>query len=173
MATPLLAEIKMFAGNFAPRGYAFCSGQIMSIQQNSALFALLGTTYGGDGIQTFALPNLQGRMPMHWGNGPGLTPRQLGESSGSENVGLLVPNLPQHSHAILTNNSGGASGSPQAGFLATSTARDRMYAAATDGTTLHPQAVGVTGNSVPHENMPPFLAVNFIIATQGIFPARN
>ena len=173
MASPFLAEIKMFGGNFPPHGYAFCNGQIMSIAQNTALFSLLGTTYGGNGTTNFALPDLQGRLPMHWGNGLGLSPRVIGEISGQENVSLIIQNMPMHSHQLFTNNSGGSSGNPQNGFLAASTARDKMYAASTDGTALNPQAVGLQGQSLPHENMPPFLTVSFIIALVGIYPSRN
>jgi len=160
--------------NFAPRGWALCNGQIMSIAQNTALFSLLGTTYGGNGTVTFALPNLQGRVPMHWGNGPGLTPRVIGESSGSESVTLISTQMPQHTHLVSGTAAVGTQLSPASGFLA-GQARGgaAIYGAATDGSTLNAQSISVAGGNQPHENMQPFLAVTFIIALVGIFPSRN
>ena len=174
MASPFLAEIKMFAGNFAPRGYAFCSGQILAIAQNTALFSLLGTTYGGNGQTTFALPNLQGRVPMHAGQGPGLSPRTLGEVGGTETVTLIQSQLPAHTHLIAANTGAGNSAAPANNtVLAASTARDRLYTTNAANATLAPNAVGATGNNLPIPIIQPYLVVNFIIAIQGIFPSRN
>jgi microcystin-dependent protein len=181
MSEPFIGEIKMFAGGFAPRGYAFCNGQLLAIQQNAALFSILGTTYGGNGIQTFGLPNLQGRMPMHWGNGPGLTPRVIGETSGTETVTLLTPNLPAHSHAIAIpcNTSDGTVGNPQNQVLAVPNAPEAGAAVnaysptPTGGDTLLPFNAVPTGSNVPISIIPPFQCVSFIIALQGIFPSRN
>jgi microcystin-dependent protein len=174
MASPFLAEIKMFGGNFAPRGYAFCNGQILAISQNTALFSLLGTTYGGNGISTFALPNLQGRVPLHWGQGPGLSNYVLGEVIGAETVTLLSTQIPQHTHALNVNGNAGTDGVPASSMvLAASTARDKVYSTSAANTTLAPQAIGLTGGSQPHSIVQPVLAVSFIIALQGIFPSRN
>ena len=175
MATPFVAEIRMFAGNFAPRGNAFCNGQILPIAQNTALFSLLGTTYGGNGQTTFALPNLQSRAPMHPGQGPGLTDRVLGEQGGEESVTLLTTEMPAHTHQASGLAAAGGQTSPaNATWGTVSSGRNPLplYAASAN-TTLNPQALGVAGSSLPHENMPPFLAVNFIIAMQGVFPPRN
>jgi microcystin-dependent protein len=162
-----LGEIRMVGFNFAPRGWALCNGQIMSIAQNTALFALLGTTYGGNGQTTFGLPDLQGRVPMHWGNGPGLTPRVIGEVDGSENVTLLTPQMPQHNHGI-----GGADD-------ATTKNPSNAVSAFTSGPAYNPTAnlsmvpTGLSGGNQPHDNMQPSLAVTFVIAITGIFPSRN
>ena len=173
MSQPFLGEIKMFGGNFAPLGYALCDGQLMSIQQNTALFSILGTTYGGDGIQTFGLPDMRCRMPVHQGNGPGLTPFVLGEITGSQSVSILTSNLPSHTHLVGATSGGGTATGPAGGFLAASTARDKVYSAGPPDTTLSPQTVGLTGNNIPISIIPPVLCVNFIIALQGIFPSRN
>ena len=177
MSEPYVAEIKMFAGNFAPRGYAFCSGQLLSIAQNTALFALLGTNYGGDGRVTFGLPDLQGRAPMYWGQGPGLTQRFIGELGGEQNVTLISTEMPAHNHFLQCNVSGGASNNPQgATFGAALRGSPPFYTAQpTQQQTvpMAPQALGITGGSQPHNNMQPYLAVSFIIALQGIFPPRN
>ena len=168
----------MFADSFNPRGWALCNGQLMSISQNTALFSILGTTYGGDGVQTFALPNYMGRAPMHWGNGPGLTPRVLGETGGEENVTLLNGNMPIHNHLINASTTVGTVGPPTGGILATSVDADTggnpfNFVTTAADTTLAPTAVGMAGSSLPHDNMQPYLVVTFIIATQGIFPSRN
>lgn len=178
MSDPFIAEIKIFAGNFAPRGWAFCNGTLLPISQNTALFALIGTTYGGDGRTTMGLPNLKGRAPMHAGNGPGLTNRRLGEKSGTETVTLTVANkMPAHSHNLS------ASASPATGFVATTTsALARSVGGASyndDGSpplvSMHESALGEFGtNSIEaHNNMQPFLTLNFIIALVGVFPSRN
>lgn len=175
MATPFIAEIVMFGGNFAPRGWAFCQGQLLSIAQNTALFSLLGTTYGGNGQTTFALPDLRGRVPMQQGSGPGLTPRVLGEQGGTETVTLLITQMPAHNHTAVistkANNGPLSDNVPTNNYWA-----EGSYNSATN-TSMNPAAVqatiGISGGSQPHNNMQPFLALNFIIATQGIFPSRN
>ncbi|MDB4922820.1 phage tail protein [Mucilaginibacter sp.] len=179
MDQPFLGTVSLFAGNFAPRGWALCNGQLMSISQYSALFAILGTTYGGNGTTTFALPNFQGIMPMHWGTGPGLTPRVIGETSGTENVTLNTTQIPAHNHLVNASTTTATLGPPTNGVLALSVDNDsggnplNFNPAANADTTLAPQAIGLTGGSLPHNNMPPFLAVTFIIALEGIFPSRN
>ena len=172
MATPFLGEIKMFGGNFAPRNFAFCSGQTIAISQNTALFSILGTTYGGNGISTFQLPDFQGRVPMHQGNGAGLTPRVLGEKAGSENVTLLATQMPQHNHAAVTNASSNTANDtlPNNNFLASGN-----QFVNTNNATMNANAVtiGQAGGSQPHTNIQPYLVVSFIIGTSGIFPSRN
>ena len=173
---PILGEIRMFGGTFAPRGWMFCQGQILAISTNDALFALLGSIYGGDGQSTFALPDLRGRAPLHAGQGQGLSAYTEGRVSGVESVTLTTTQLPAHNHTFQsqcntdsskTTAFSGANAYPGATSAAS-------YAAATDGMTGSAQGTGgITGGSQPHENMQPFLAVNFIIATEGIFPSRN
>lgn len=176
MATPYVGEIRMFAGNFAPRFNAFCNGQLLAIAQNTALFSLLGTTYGGNGQTTFALPNLLSRAPMHFGNGPGLTPRSLGETGGAETVTLSTAQIPAHTHQASGLAANGSQGSPAGATWATlGTGRTPppLYAPAPGNTTMNPLALAQTGGGQPHNNMPPFLAINFIIGLQGVFPPRN
>lgn len=176
MATPFVAEIRMFAGNFAPRGNAFCNGQLISIAQNTALFALIGTTYGGNGTTTFGLPDLRSRAPMHPGQGPGLSPRVLGEQGGAENVTLQTTQIPAHTHQASGLAAGGNQGSPAGATWATIVSGRNplpLYAPAPSNTNMNPAALAPTGGGQPHENMPPFLAISFIIATQGVFPSRN
>ena len=169
MATPFIAEIVMFGGNFAPRGWAFCQGQLLSIAQNTALFSLLGTTYGGNGQTTFALPDLRGRVPIQQGSGPGLTPRVLGEQGGTETVTLQVTQMPAHTHTVSASTAAAGDTVPTGNVLS----EGSIYHAAPGNTTLSPTAIGASGGSQPHNNIQPFLALNFIIATQGIFPSRN
>lgn len=175
MSEPFVAEIRMFGGNFAPRGWAFCNGQLLSISQNTALFSLLGTTYGGDGRTTFGLPDLQGRAPMHQGQGPGLTPRVQGETGGAENVTLSASQMPAHTHQAQADASGGGQTSPaNATWAAAGRGRPAAYAAnQAPGAALSGQALAPAGGSQPHNNRSPYLGVNFIIALQGIFPSRN
>jgi len=178
MSEPFLGEIRMFGGNFAPRGWAFCNGQLLSIAQNTALFSLLGTTYGGDGQTTFALPNLQGRFPMHWGNGVGLTMRTLGEVSGSESVTLLTSQLPAHTHPITAMSQDGNTDSPVGAVWAKAVdGSANPVSAYSSGTNpdnaMSPKTVGPTGGSQPTPVMNPFLCVSFIIALEGIFPSRS
>lgn len=172
MADPFVAEIRMFPGNFAPKGWAFCNGQIMPISQNTALFYLLGTTYGGNGQTNFALPDLQGRVPMHPGTGAGLTPRVLGEIGGSETVTLLSSEMPSHTHDLVRPglSSPASATSPQNAYPAT--AAENQYSSAGTTVNMSPSALSPAGESFPHNNLQPFLVVNFIIALQGIFPAR-
>jgi microcystin-dependent protein len=167
MSEPFLGEIRMGGWNFAPRGWAFCNGQILSIAQNTALFSLLGTTYGGNGQTTFALPNLQGRVPMHWGSTPGLTPRSLGESSGEENHTLIITEMPAHNHA-RTGADEATTKNPQDAVPAFGSA-----AAFNPNGNLNMDPTGIAGGSQPHNNMQPYLAVTFVIAMEGIFPSRN
>ncbi len=177
MSEPFVAEIRIFAGNFAPRGWAFCNGQQLPISQNTALFSLIGTIYGGDGRTTTALPNLQGRAPMHPGRGPGLTSRRLGEKGGTETVTLTEANMSPHIHSMDANLA------PASTFKATS---DSALARSAPGfsynmdsapllTSLHESAVGEFGaeSVAEHENMQPFLTLNFIIALVGIYPSRS
>ena len=164
MSEPFLGEIRMFGSNFAPRGWALCDGQLLAISSNTALFSLLGTTYGGDGRTTFGLPDLRGRFPMHVGNGPGLTPRPWGQKSGAESVTLTVAEMPQHGHAVTADP--GNTSSPVDNLPAES--NDSIYATGTSGS-VGPKA----GGNQPHNNMPPFQTVHFIIALQGIFPSRS
>ena len=170
MSEPFIAEIIMFAGNFAPRGWAFCSGQILAIAQNTALFSLLGTTYGGNGQTTFALPDLRGRVPMHPFQGPGLSPRNLGEMGGTETVTLITTQMPAHNHAAACSGNDANLGLAEGNFLATTATN--TYAS-TGGSALNAATIGSAGGSQPHNNLQPFLCVNFIIAIQGIFPSRN
>lgn len=174
MSDPFIAEIRIFGFNFPPTGWAFCDGQIMAISQNTALFSLLGTTYGGDGRTTFALPNLQGSAPLHPGQGPGLSLRDLGETGGEPSVTLLDVEMPMHTHTA--QGVSGAGGQGPAGN-AWSSANQRgisTYAPSTNGTVqMSPQALSPMGGSLPHNNMMPYLVLNFCIALQGIFPPRS
>ncbi len=182
MSQPFIGEIKMFAGNFAPRGYAFCNGQLLSIAQNTALFSILGTTYGGNGQTTFGLPNLQGRFPMHWGSGPGLTPRQLGETGGIERVTLLTSQLPAHVHGINLSinppcsNLAGNSDVPT-GNVPAASGQAENFRTPPGNAAMAPIPIagntGAAGNNTPVEIINPFQCVSFIIALQGIFPSRN
>jgi microcystin-dependent protein len=175
MSSPFVAEIRIFAGNFAPTGWATCDGQLMPISQNTALFSLLGTTYGGDGKSTFALPNLQGSAPMMWGQGPGLTDRFIGEQGGEPNVTLLQTEIPAHTHQAVGNSAGGANNSPaNATWASMSVLRQaqNIYSASA-GSIMSPLAGGIAGASFPHNNMHPYLVLTFIIAMQGVFPPRS
>jgi Microcystin-dependent protein len=171
---PYVGEIRLFAGNYAPRGWALCNGQLMSIQQNTALFSLLGVVYGGDGKVTFALPNLQGRAPMHWGQGAGLAPRDLGEIGGEPSLTLLQTEIPAHNHlanAQSASNKEEAQGDVWANAGAPGRGGFQYYSDKVD-VPLSPMAVGVTGGSQPHNNMQPYTALNFIIALEGVYPQR-
>jgi microcystin-dependent protein len=164
----------MFAGNFAPTGWALCAGQLMPISQNTALFSLLGTFYGGDGKSTFALPNLQDNAPVHQGQGNGLSERFLGEMSGSEFVTLLESEMPAHSHIVNVINGNGDEEAPAPDRILARSAVQRVYnTAGPAGNSMSPLSVGVTGGSLPHNNMQPYLTLTFIIALQGIFPPRG
>ncbi len=175
MSNPFLAEIRIFTGNFAPKGWALCDGQLMPISQNTALFSLLGTTYGGDGKATFALPNLQGCAPMQAGQGPGLSLRDLGETAGEQTVTLLQTDMPAHSHSAIA---GGSGGSPLPGTNLWGTGgkgRPSAYSASAPQTNvqMNPFATSIAGGNLPHNNLQPFLGLTFIIALQGVFPARS
>lgn len=171
MSDPFLGEISMFAGNFAPRGWALCNGQLLSIAQNSALFALLGTTYGGDGQATFALPDLRGRAPVHVGTLSGGGTYVQGQTGGTESVTLLTTQMPTHTHTLAAG-AVGTQASPAGGLPGTTPAHDFRYSNATANATLHPGTIS-PGNAQPHENRSPVLALNFIIALNGVFPSRN
>lgn len=173
MADPFLGEIRIFAGNFAPQGWALCQGQLLPIAGNDALFALIGTTYGGDGQTTFALPNLASRVGLHQGAGPGLTPRAIGESGGAENVTLSSQHLPAHSHAALGSSTGANQLSPVGGFWSTEPGGNTAAYSNTAGSQMAATAIGTAGGGQPHDNVQPFLAINFIIALQGIFPSQG
>lgn len=172
MSEPFIAEIKIFAGNFAPRNYAFCDGQLLPIAQNTALFSLVGTTYGGDGRTTLGLPNLQGRAPMHAGTGPGLPSRRLGERGGVETVTLTEAQMPSHTHAVSAVNLLGDRSNPEGNALARSVGGN-AYGPSTNLVPLADAALPPAGGGNLHNNMQPFLTMNFIIALQGIFPTRN
>ena len=173
---PFVAEIRIFPFNFAPKGWAFCDGQILPISQNTALFSLLGTTYGGDGKSTFALPDLQGSAAMHPGQGPGLSLHDLGETSGSESVTLLQSEIPAHAHAVgRCLNDAGNTISPSNAVWAQAAAGRGAAALYKDGSPAGPvqlQSLAVTGGGLPHQNMQPYLTLHFCIALQGVFPAR-
>lgn len=174
MSEPFIAEIKMFAGNFPPRGWAFCDGQLLSISQNSALFSLVGTIYGGNGTTTFALPDLRGRVPMHWGQGPGRTPRQIGETGGTETVTLTGSQIPAHTHQVAPAAATGEGQTAQPGGNVPAAGEEptKPYAPTSD-TALAPSTSTSFGGNQPHENLPPFQCVSFVIALVGIYPSRN
>lgn len=174
MSSPYIGEIRMFGGNFAPVGWAFCNGATLAIAENDVLFNLIGTTYGGDGQNTFNLPNLCGRLPVHQGQGPGISQNyQIGEMAGVESVTLTVQQIPSHSHAMLASASPGYLASPTNGTPARH--RDlKAFVDAGPGTTpMNAQTLGMVGGSQPHENMPPYLCVSFIISLYGIFPSQT
>ncbi len=171
-----IAEIRMFAGNFAPRNWAFCNGQTLSISQNTALFSLLGTTYGGNGQTTFALPDLRGRVPVGSGNGPGLPSVFLGEVSGVATVTLGLANLPSHNHSMQVNNNiTGMSATAAGNYLNSKTESGESVAESglSSGVLLNPATIGNAGGGQPYENRQPYLGMNYIICMFGIFPSRN
>ena len=191
---PLLGQIMMFAGNFAPRGWAFCNGQLLAISSNTALFSIIGTTYGGDGRTTFALPDLRGRVPINSGGnsaGPGLTPRQLGQRSGQETHTLNITEMPSHTHNAISNSShlklstdNAANETPNAGDVPAvahypaglTTQKVKSFGPPSntvDGQSIAPPIISNNGGNLSHNNMQPWLAINFVIAIVGIFPSRN
>ena len=173
MSEPFVGEIRMFAGNFAPRGWAFCDGQLLAVSQNDALFSLLGTIYGGDGRTTFGLPDLRGRIPIHAGHGPGLSERRLGAKSGSEKETLTVNQMPSHSHTPVNASSSIADDfSPQDKTLATTTF-DLYIEGTTPNVNMSTAAITNVGGSRSHTNLMPYLCIHFIIALVGIYPSRN
>lgn len=165
---PFIGQISIVGFNFAPRGWALCNGQLLSIAQNQALFSILGTTYGGNGVQTFALPNLQCRAAMHTGN---VYP--LGAVDGTEAVQLNVQQIPFHTHSVNAVNTAGTAATPLNGVWAASTGNDLQYATGTADVVMAPNAIGPGGSDQPHNNMPPVTVLNFVIAVVGIFPSRD
>ena len=177
MAEPFIGQIIMFGGNFAINGYAFCNGQLLPIAQNTALFSILGTTYGGNGQTTFALPNLQSRVPVHFGQGPGLSQYDLGEQAGTETVTLTTQQMPAHNHLMRTSSSDGNDSAPAPttvpGVVKQGTATANAYTTAAPDSNFLPAAITLTGGNQPFPIIQPFLAINFQIALEGIFPSRN
>ncbi|MDH5426629.1 MAG: tail fiber protein [Nitrospirota bacterium] len=174
-AEPFIGEIMMTGANFCPRGWANADGQLLPINQNQALFSLLGTTYGGDGRTTLGLPDMRGRVPLHVGQGSGLTDRRQGSKGGEENHALNIPEMPQHQHVLNASKEGANQSSPTGNLLANQSRKSRMYvpSAANALTPMHATAIGTTGSSRPHNTMQPFLGIRFCIALQGVFPSRN
>lgn len=174
MSSPFVAEIRIFPFNFAPKGWAFCDGQILPLSQNTALFSLLGTTYGGDGKSNFALPNMQGNVPMHPGQGPGLSLHDLGETGGSEFVTLLESEIPSHAHALMASSTSSSKPSPAGNALARISSGATPYAAPAGAplVAFNDNALAPSGGNQPHNNMQPYLTLNFCIALQGIYPPR-
>ena len=177
MSSPFVAEIRIFGFSFAPKGWALCAGQLMPISQNTALFSLLGTTYGGDGRTTFGLPNLQGAAPLNFGQGAGLSPYDLGQTGGETAVTLLPTEMPVHTHSVQCSTAAGNATSPANNVWGTAKVgrqAENKYSATTGSSpAMNPNAISVAGGSQPHNNMPPHLTVNFCIALQGVFPSRS
>ncbi len=173
MSDPFIGEIRMFAGNFAPRSWAFCDGQLLAVSSNNALFALLGTIYGGDGRTTFGLPDMRGRIPVHQGQGPGLSDRRIGAKGGAENVTLTANQMPSHNHAMNASGTAGTADGPAGMVQAGNSAVRAFRLNIGPNQTLHSATIGNSGGSRSHANMMPTLAVHFIIALFGVFPSRN
>jgi microcystin-dependent protein len=173
MADPFVAEIRIFPFNFPPRGWAWCDGQILPISQNTALFSLLGTTYGGNGQSTFALPDLQGRAPMHPGQGPGLSLHDLGETGGSDTVTLLASEIAAHSHALMASSSTANRTAPAGNSFARTASGATPYTSPAPLVSMSDQALAPAGGGQPHNNLQPYLTLNFNIALQGVFPPRT
>ena len=176
MSNPFLAEIRIFAGNFAPTGWALCDGQLMPISQNTALFSLLGTTYGGDGKSNFALPNLQGCAPLQAGQGAGLSLRDLGETGGEQTVTLLLTEIPAHSHTVQDDSTNGGTVNTPTNNTWGDLGRGLPSGYGPSGASnvqMNPFGTSITGGNLPHNNMPPILGLTFIIALQGVFPPRS
>jgi microcystin-dependent protein len=172
MANPYVAEIRVFPFNFPPKGWAFCDGQLMSISQNTALFSLLGTTYGGNGTSNFALPNMQGNCSMHPGQGPGLSLHDLGETGGAETITLLESEIPSHTHSVMADGLFATKTAAAGNSLAKTTSVGNIYDP-TSAKQLNPNCVTPSGGSLPHNNMMPYLTLNWCIALQGVYPARS
>ena len=173
MSDPFIGEIRMFAGTFAPRSHAFCDGQLLAISQNSALFSLLGLIYGGDGRTTFGLPEMRGRIPVHQGQGPGLSNRPIGQRSGAEDVTLNVTHIPAHSHQIQADTAAGSQSNPAGQFLAASP-NVRVFRPVAPNTVMAADAISNSaGGAQQHDNVMPFTCIHFIIALSGDFPSRN
>jgi microcystin-dependent protein len=173
LADPFVAEIRVFPFNFAPKGWAWCDGQLMPISQNTALFSLLGTTYGGDGKSTFSLPDLQGSVPFHPGQGPGLGLYDLGEIGGSETVTLLASQMPMHNHLVMVATGDEAESNVPTNNALTRSKNGNIYAANTPVVPMAAEALPLAGGNQPHNNMMPYLTFYFCIALQGVFPPRS
>jgi microcystin-dependent protein len=173
MAQPYVGEIRMFAGNFAPAGWMFCDGQLLPISENEVLFQLIGTTYGGDGENTFALPNLQSRVPIHMGTGPDGVTYQLAEMAGSETVTLTGQQIPIHTHVLTGSTTNGTEAAPAGALLATSTSLQPYAQVSPPDANFSPNSISPVGGNQPHENCQPFLCINFIISLFGIFPRQS
>lgn len=173
MADPFVAEIRIFPFNFAPKGWAWCNGQLLPLSQNTALFSLLGTTYGGDGKSTFALPDLEGRAPMHPGQGPGLSLHDLGETGGSETVTLLESEIPSHTHVLRAQSTTGTKSTPAGNSLARTSGATPYLPPAGALVSMSDQSLAPAGGDQPHNNMQPYLTFYFNIALQGVFPPRT
>ena len=167
-----IGSIDMVGFNFAPKGWATCDGQLLPINQNQALFSLLGTTYGGNGVTTFALPDLRGRVPIHQGQGPGLSSYVMGQRAGEENHTLIANEIPIHNHSLAVNTNAGTSDNPAGNYMASNSEGIKQYSNSA-GSNANSASIGNAGGNQPHNNMPPYLCVNFVIALQGIFPSRN
>lgn len=172
MSQPFIGEIRLFGGGFAPAGWAFCHGQLLAIAQNDALFALIGTIYGGDGQNTFGLPDLRGRTAVHQGQGPGLQPYTIGEAYGVENVTLLGTQIPAHTHGVVASAGPGATANPSNAVWAAGSGI-APYNTVAPGVVMQATSISNSGGSQAHQNMTPFLALNYIISLFGIFPSRN
>ena len=172
MSEPFIGEIRMFAGNFAPRSWAFCDGQLLAISQNDALFSLLGTIYGGDGRTTFGLPDMRGRIPLHLGSGPGLTTRQIGRKAGEETVTVTASQVASHTHSYQASSDGGNETDPSGNVVCNSSSI-KMFIEDPPDVSMATTAIANTGGSQSHTNLMPFLCVHFIIALFGIYPSRN
>jgi microcystin-dependent protein len=173
MAQPYVGEIRMFAGNFAPNGWMFCEGQTLPISENDVLFQLIGTTYGGDGEETFNLPNLASRVPMHMGTGPDGTTYQIGEMAGTEQETLTVQQIPNHTHPLTASTSAGNQANPEGAVLSQTLASITPYIEDTPAASMAAGAITPAGGSQPHENTQPFLCINFIISLFGVFPSQT
>ncbi len=173
MSEPFIAEIRIFAGNFAPRSWAFCNGQLLPVAQNTALFSLIGTTYGGDGRSTTALPNLEGRAPMHPGRGPGLTSRRLGQRGGVETVTLTEAQMPNHNHTLRVTDNPSSVFIPDSNQTLGRSIGSNAYSNQDPNVPMADQVLPSSGGSQAHNNMQPFIAMNFIIALQGLYPSRS
>ena len=172
MGQPYIGEIRMFAGNFAPSGWAFCDGQQLAISENDALFTLIGTTYGGDGQETFNLPNLQSRVPIHSGTGPGLTNKVLAEMAGVESVTLTTQQIPVHTHPFLATTNPGTTTNPNPNLVSNSP-NVGLYIEDVTGVAMNAQAITPVGGSQPHDNLQPYLTISFIISLFGVFPQQT
>jgi microcystin-dependent protein len=173
MPEPMVGEIRMFAGNFAPNGWMFCEGQTLPISENEVLFQLIGTTYGGDGEETFNLPNLASRVPIHMGTGPDGTTYQIGEMFGTEQETLSTQQIPNHSHPFTASTANGTATNPQGNVMAASTSSVKPYILDAPSDPLSPSMVAPAGGSQPHENTQPFLCINYIISLYGVFPSQT